>query len=200
MNVAKFRNEKLSLPGLMLFDTPKFTDDRGAFSETFNARRLLEAGVEDDFVQDNFAFSDKAGTLRGLHFQCPPHAQAKLVRVIRGRIWDVAVDLREGSPTFGQWEGVELSAENWDQLYVPVGFAHGYVTLEDMTEVFYKVTDFYAPQCEGGVIWNDPQLAVQWPLEGKLPHLSEKDERLTQLAAFRSPFQYDNTQATGKRS
>ncbi|HEY9081009.1 MAG TPA: dTDP-4-dehydrorhamnose 3,5-epimerase [Magnetovibrio sp.] len=192
--------EQLSLPGLMLFETPRFADGRGAFSETFNANRLKQSGIEVSFVQDNFASSDRAGTLRGLHFQRPPHAQAKLVRVIRGRIWDVAVDLRQGSPTFGKWQGVELSAQNWNQLYVPVGFAHGYVTLEDMTEVFYKVSDFYAPECEGGVVWNDPNLGIAWPLSDSVPCLSEKDERLPQLEDIRPPFVYGAADAAEKRS
>lgn len=191
---------ELSLPGLVLFDTAKAVDERGALSETFNARVFERAGIGEYFVQDNLVVSNRAGTLRGLHFQRPPHAQAKVVRVFRGRIWDVAVDLREGSPTFGRWEGVEVSADNWSQLYVPTGFAHGYVTLEDDTRVFYKVSDFYAPQCEGGIVWDDPDLAISWPLEGLSPRLSEKDTVLPRFADLQAAFKYGEPHSARSRS
>ena len=186
---------ELSLPGLVLLGTATAIDDRGAFTETFNARALEQAGITENFVQDNFVVSNKAGTLRGLHFQRPPHAQAKLMRVFRGRIWDVVVDVRQGSPSYGKWEGVELSADGGSQLYVPAGFAHGYLTLEDNTEVFYKVTDFYAPECEDGIIWDDPDVAIDWPLGGRAPELSEKDALLPRLENLRPAFDYVEAQS-----
>jgi dTDP-4-dehydrorhamnose 3,5-epimerase len=135
--------------------------------------------------------SRPAGVLRGLHFQRPPHAQAKLVRCIRGAIWDVAVDIRKGSPTFGRFAAAELSAENGWQLFVPAGFAHGFLTLQPDTEVEYKVSDFYAPECDGGLIWNDPDLALPWPLMDGAPILSNKDHKLPGLSEFENPFDYD---------
>ena len=141
---------------------------------------MSEAGVEAEFVQDNQAFSARAGTLRGLHFQTAPHAQAKLVRVLRGAIYDVAVDVRQGSPTFGRWVGAELTAERGEQIFVPRGFAHGYSTLTDDCELAYKVDGLYAPQTEGGIIWNDPDLAIDWRLTGE-PVLSDKDKVLPRL-------------------
>lgn len=174
-----------------LIKTQRFGDDRGWFSETFNARRFAGLGVDAVFVQDNQSLSRPAGVLRGLHFQRPPHAQAKLVRCVHGRIWDVAVDLRRGSPTYGRSVGVELSGENGLQLFVPVGFAHGFLTLEADCEVAYKTSDFYAPDCEGGLMWNDPDLAVAWPLPSGAPVLSDKDQQLPAFADFDSPFAYD---------
>jgi dTDP-4-dehydrorhamnose 3,5-epimerase len=143
------------------------------------------------FVQDNHSLSRVQGTLRGIHFQTPPHGQDKLVRCVRGRILDVAVDLRRGSPTFGHWVSLELSAENGRQLFVPIGFGHGFVTLEPDTEVIYKVTDYYAPECDGGIRWNDPAIGVDWQLAGAGPQLSAKDEKLPFLQDFESPFEYD---------
>jgi len=169
----------------------RFGDDRGWFSEVYNARRYGELGVGTVFVQDNHSFSRDAGVLRGLHFQRPPHAQAKLVRCLRGAIWDVAVDIRRGSPTYGRWVAAELSADNGLQIYVPVGFAHGFLTLQPDVEVEYKTSDFYAPECEGGLIWNDADLALPWPLSGADPILSPKDRELGPLADFDSPFDYD---------
>jgi len=169
----------------------RHADSRGWFSETHNERALARLGVEVRFVQDNLSHSQSRGVLRGLHFQTPPHAQAKLVRCQKGRLWDVAVDVRGGSPTFGRWVGVELSAANGWQLFIPIGFAHGFITLEDETELSYKVSDHYAPRCEGGIIWNDATLAVSWPLDGRAPLTSEKDARLAPLADFVSPFAYD---------
>ena len=141
---------------------------------------MAEAGVEADFVQDNQAFSARRGTVRGLHFQTAPHPQAKLVRVLRGAIFDVAVDIRPGSPTFGRWAGAELTAEGGEQLFVPRGFAHGYCTLTDDTELFYKVDGLYAPQTEGGVLWNDPDLGIDWPITGEAV-LSDRDRTLPRL-------------------
>jgi dTDP-4-dehydrorhamnose 3,5-epimerase len=142
-------------------------------------------------VQDNHSLSRGSWVLRGLHFQTPPRAQDKLVRCVRGRIWDVAVDIRGGSPTYGHWVAAELSAENGHQLFLPVGFAHGFLTLEADTEVEYKVSDFYAPESDGGLIWNDPALNIAWPLEDHQPLLSDKDERLPAFADFDSPFVYE---------
>lgn len=153
----------------------KHGDHRGFFSEVWSSRALAAAGIGIDFVQDNHSLSAEVGTLRGLHFQSPPHAQTKLVRVLRGAILDVAVDLRRRSPTYGRHVAVELSAENWRQLLVPQGFAHGFVTLEPMTEVFYKVDAFYAPANDKGLRWDDPELAIDWGLGGRLPILSAKD-------------------------
>ena len=170
----------------------RFTDARGWFSEVYNAKVFSDRGVCADFVQDNQSWSRSQGTIRGLHFQTPPHGQAKLVRCLRGAIFDVAVDVRKGSPTYGQWVGAELTPENDKQLFIPVGFAHGFMTLEPDTEVFYKVTDFYAPACDGGLLWSDPDIGVEWPaLPDGSPLLSEKDERLPRLSQFDSPFPYD---------
>lgn len=174
----------------------RFGDDRGWFSESWSARASEHLGLPEAFVQDNHSLSRPAWVLRGLHFQIPPHAQAKLVRCVRGRIWDVAVDIRAGSPTFGKWVGAELSADNGSQLFVPVGFAHGFLTLEPDTEVEYKVTDFYSPECDGGLIWDDPDLTVGWPLAGASPILSTKDAVLPRLADFQSPFVYDGEPLT----
>ena len=169
----------------------RFGDERGWFAETYNRERYAALGIGVEFVQDNHSMSRDAGVLRGLHWQAPPHGQAKLVRCVRGRIWDVAVFARGGSPTFGMWVAAVLSAANGHQLFVPVGFAHGFVTLEPGTEVEYKVSAPYAPQAEGGVIWNDPGLALPWPLDGGAPILSPKDELLGRLSEADSPFGYD---------
>ncbi|QGP80138.1 dTDP-4-dehydrorhamnose 3,5-epimerase [Sphingobium sp. CAP-1] len=167
-------------------------DARGWFTEVYSAATFARLGIDCAFVQDNHSLSRVAYTLRGLHFQSPPHAQAKLVRCIRGRIFDVAVDVRAGSPTYGRWVGAELSAENGHQLFVPVGFAHGFLTLEADCEVSYKVSDLYAPQCEGGLRWDDPDIAIDWPLpDGVTPELSGKDDILPSLHDFKSSFAYD---------
>jgi dTDP-4-dehydrorhamnose 3,5-epimerase len=155
---------RLAIPDVLLISPNRLGDERGFFSETYNRRALAEAGFDKTFVQDNHSLSGRRGILRGLHFQRPPHAQDKLVRVTRGAVFDVAVDIRRGSPTFGQWVGEELSAENWRQLLVPAGFAHGFVTLTETAEVLYKVTDYYAPEAEGGLLWSDPALAIDWPV------------------------------------
>jgi dTDP-4-dehydrorhamnose 3,5-epimerase len=156
---------RLAITDVLLITPKRPGDERGFFSETYNARILGEAGFDKPFVQDNHSMSARRGTLRGLHFQRAPHMQDKLLRVSRGSIYDVAVDIRRGSPTFGRWVGEELSAENWRQLLVPAGFAHGFVTLTPDVEVQYKVTDYYAPQAEGGLAWNDPKLAIAWPID-----------------------------------
>jgi dTDP-4-dehydrorhamnose 3,5-epimerase len=170
----------LALPDVLLITPKRHGDARGWFAETWSKRVFDEAGIRADFVQDNQAFNARKGTLRGLHFQQAPHPQAKLVRVLRGAIWDVGVDIRPGSPTYGRWAAATLTAEGGEQLFVPRGFAHGYVTLTDDTELAYKVDGLYAPDREGGVAWNDPDLALPWPLEGE-PVLSEKDQRLPRL-------------------
>ena len=156
---------RLAIPDVLLITPSRPGDERGFFSETYNARALAEHGFDKAFVQDNHSFSARRGTLRGLHFQRPPHMQDKLIRVTRGAVFDVAVDIRKGSPTFGQWVGEELSADNWRQLLVPAGFAHGFVTLTSDVEVLYKVTDYYAPACEDGLAWNDPALGIAWPID-----------------------------------
>lgn len=173
--------------------TPKrFEDQRGWFSETYNTNVFSRQMPDIVFVQDNHSFSAPRYTLRGLHFQKPPHAQHKLVRCIRGRIFDVAVDVRQGSPTYGQWVGTELSAANGRQLFVPIGFAHGFLTLEPETEVIYKVSDFYAPECDSGIRWDDPALNIDWGLpSGAAPLLSAKDEKLPPFAGLVSPFAYE---------
>ncbi|HEY8615109.1 dTDP-4-dehydrorhamnose 3,5-epimerase [Phenylobacterium sp.] len=170
----------LALPELLLITPKRHGDARGWFAETWSRRAMAEAGVDADFVQDNQAFNARRGTVRGLHFQAAPHPQAKLVRVLKGAIFDVAVDVRPGSPTFGQWAGATLTAEGGEQLFVPRGFAHGYCTLVDDTELFYKVDGLYAPQTEGGVIWNDPDVGIAWPIDGE-PVLSDKDKVLPRL-------------------
>ena len=157
--------------------------------ETYSLKRYAELGVDVKFVQDNHSLSALPGTLRGLHFQAPPHAQAKLVRCGRGAIFDVAVDIRKGSPTYGNWEGYELTAENGDQLYVPVGFAHGFVTLEPDSEIVYKCSDYYAPETEGSVLWNDPDIGIDWPTVSG-PILSDKDAAAPLLSDLESPFTF----------
>ena len=174
--------ERLAIPEVILLTPPRFADARGFFSETFNARRFAEAGVDATFVQDNQSLSAARGTVRGLHCQIAPSVQGKLVRCVRGAIWDVAVDIRHGSPTFGQHAAAVLSAENWNQLWVPGGFLHGFCTLEPDTEVIYKVTADYDRAAERGVIWNDPALALPWPVAEADAVLSDKDTVLPRLA------------------
>jgi dTDP-4-dehydrorhamnose 3,5-epimerase len=180
--------EPTSIPEVLLLTPPRFTDDRGFFSETWNERRFAEAGIPDPFVQDNHALSADRGIVRGLHLQIAPHAQGKLVRVVRGAIWDVAVDVRDGSPSYGRHVGTVLSAENWQQLWIPAGFLHGYCTLEPDTEVIYKVTAPWDRAAERGVIWNDPDLAVPWPIALSEAILSDKDRVLPRLAECPSWF------------
>jgi len=175
-------------PGLWLIQPRVFQDNRGFFAETYNEKDFISHGIYYDFVQDNHARSERKGVLRGLHFQTPPAAQAKLVRVTRGAVFDVVVDFRKGSPTYGNWYGEELSGKNFRQLLIPKGFAHGYVTLEPMTEFQYKVDAFYAPEHDAGVLWNDPTIAIPWPVDQ--PVLSEKDQGLPLMKDFESPFAY----------
>lgn len=178
------------MPTVQLIKAKRFGDARGWFSETYSAPAFAARGIDCAFVQDNHSLSAPSFTLRGLHFQTPPHAQDKLVRCIRGRIFDVVVDVRAGSPTYGRWVGAELSAESGDQLFIPVGFAHGFLTLEPDCEVTYKVSHVYAPASDGGVRWDS--VGVDWPMpSGERPHLSPKDEGLPTLAEFDSPFPYD---------
>ena len=177
----------LALPGVKLITPQKFGDDRGFLSETYSARDLAAAGLDATFVQDNHSMSATPGTIRGLHFQVPPRTQAKLVRVVRGRILDVAVDLRRGATSYGRHVAVELSAANWQQLWVPVGFAHGFCALEPDTEVLYKLTDYYSPDCERALRWNDPALAIAWPsFAGRV--VSPKDAVAPGLSDLASPF------------
>lgn len=178
---------------LILITTRRFGDDRGWFTESWNAARLAGWGLSYDWCQDNHSYSAAAGTLRGLHYQSGAHAQTKLVRCIRGTIYDVAVDFRLGSPTFKQWRGFELSADNGAQLLIPRGYAHGFLTLTDDCEVAYKVDAPYAPAADGGVAWDDPDLAIDWPLPKDLtrPHLSPKDAALPTLDALSQHFPYD---------
>ncbi len=175
---------------IKLINPRRFTDDRGWFTETFVDRKWAALGVDVPLVQDNHSFSKDAGTIRGIHFQTPPHAQGKLVRCTRGRIMDYAVDLRVGSPTFGQHVAAELTAAQGNQLWVPVGFGHAFITLEPDCEVCYKVSDYYAPDCEGGIRWDCPDLGIDWPLAGATPGLSPKDAILPGLKDFVNPFHY----------
>lgn len=171
--------------------TPRrFADERGWFSETWNRARLEAAGITVDFCQDNHSLSRPAGTLRGMHFQAPPFAQTKLVRCLRGRIFDVVVDVRRASPTFGQWRGIELSAEDGKQLLIPVGFAHGFLTLGPSCEIAYKVDAPYSAPSDGGFAWDDPAVGIEWPI-GTAPVLSDKDCALPPLAELTVDFPYD---------
>jgi dTDP-4-dehydrorhamnose 3,5-epimerase len=172
----------LAIPEVMLIEPKVFGDDRGFFLESFNQQAFNEAtGTDHQFVQDNHRRS-RQGVLRGLHYQLPPHAQGKLVRVVRGAVFDVAVDIRKGSPTFGQWVGAGLTEDNHRQLWVPPGFAHGFVVLSDSADFLYKATSFYAPQADRGIAWNDPAIGVQWPQLDVELSLSDKDLRQPLLA------------------
>ncbi|MCD6427467.1 MAG: dTDP-4-dehydrorhamnose 3,5-epimerase [Caldisericaceae bacterium] len=175
--MKKYEIKKTSIEGLFIIETKVFEDHRGFFIETYNARDLKKLGLNVDFVQDNHSRSRK-GVLRGLHLQLK-HPQGKLVRVTRGKVFDVAVDLRKNSKTFGKWFGVELSDKNHLQFYIPPGFAHGFLALEDETDFLYKCTDFYYPEYESGIIWNDPTINIRWPLDriNKLI-ISDKDKKL----------------------
>ena len=172
---------------ILLITPRRFGDKRGFFAETYSSQKYAEMGVDVEFVQDNHSLSRDVGTLRGLHYQAPPHAQGKLVRCGRGAFFDVAVDIRRGSPTYGQWVGYELSADNGHQLYVPIGFAHGFMTLETDSEIVYKCSDYYAPRTEGALRWDDPDIGIEWPLKGN-PILSDKDALASMLEGFESPF------------
>ncbi|MEX0344940.1 MAG: dTDP-4-dehydrorhamnose 3,5-epimerase [Rhizobiaceae bacterium] len=169
----------------------KFGDDRGFFSETYNAANLVKSGLDATFVQDNHSYSAAPATLRGLHYQCPPAAQGKLVRVTRGEVFDVAVDIRKGSPTFGQWVSLHLSAEKWNQIFVPEGFAHGFVTLVPDTEVLYKVTSYYSPEHDRSIRYDDPSIDINWPALGTPLVISRKDRDAPLLGETDTGFFYN---------
>ncbi len=183
--------EKTELEGVLLLTPQRFGDARGFFSESWNRRVLAEHGIDIDWVQDNHSLSTQAGTLRGLHFQAPPHAQAKLVRCGRGVLYDVAVDIRRGSPTYGKWTGHELSAENGRQMLIPEGFLHGFVTRAPDTEVIYKCSDYYDTDCEGAVRYDSA--GIDWDLSYEKPVLSGKDNMAQTFTDFESPFEYTGT-------
>lgn len=185
--MAKYELIQTPLKDLLLLKPRVFPDERGYFFEVYAERDIRALGIETPFVQDNLSRS-KRGVLRGLHFQtkCP---QAKFVGVVRGAIFDVAVDLRRGSPTYGKWHAEILSDENHAFFYLPIGFAHGFLTLSEVADVFYKCSDYYCPEGEGGIVWDDPHLAIKWPIETK-PIVSAKDQALSPLAGFDSPFTY----------
>ncbi|RSM32606.1 dTDP-4-dehydrorhamnose 3,5-epimerase [Aeromonas salmonicida] len=173
---------KTAIPDVLIFEPKIFGDERGFFFESFNHKLFEEAvGYPVTFVQDNHSKSSK-GVLRGLHYQLPPHAQGKLVRCVSGEVFDVAVDIRKTSPTFGQWVGVHLSGENKRQLWIPEGFAHGFVTLSETAEFLYKTTNYYAPQSEGSIRWDDPQVGIEWPIEGEVS-LSKKDQEAVKFSS-----------------
>jgi dTDP-4-dehydrorhamnose 3,5-epimerase len=196
-----FRNQLEEVVVMLVEDTPldgvkvitpsRFGDQRGFFSEIWNSQVMEAWGLNYDFVQDNQSISEKAGTVRGLHFQLPPHAQDKLVRCGRGALWDVAVDIRVGSPSFRRWFGVELSAENGKQLLVPKGFLHGFVTLQPDTEILYKCSDYYSPECDQTVRFDDPDIGVDWDIDPSSAILSEKDANAPFLRDIQSPFTYE---------
>ncbi len=180
----------IGLFGIKLVTAKRFGDNRGFFSETYNADAFAAGGIDAVFVQDNHSLSEKQGVVRGLHYQMPPSAQGKLVRVVKGSILDVAVDIRRGSPTFGKHVAVTLSAENWQQLFIPEGFAHGFCTLEPATEVIYKVTSLYDPSAEAGLRWNDPELGIAWPVTENDAVLSGKDKEYPLLKDLTRMFEY----------
>jgi dTDP-4-dehydrorhamnose 3,5-epimerase len=178
------------IPDVLLLQPNRFGDDRGFFSESWNRKTFANHGIDLDFVQDNHSLSQAVGTVRGLHFQSPPHAQAKLVRCGKGALFDVAVDIRKGSPTYGQWVGQELSFENGLQLLIPAGFLHGFITRLPDTEIIYKCSDYYSPECDGAVRFDDPDIAIDWQLTGA-PTLSGKDAAAPYLRDFVSPFVWE---------
>ncbi len=187
MSIFKFI--ETDIPDLVVIEPKVFGDERGFFMETYSFKEFQSAGINAVFVQDNHSRSSK-GVLRGLHFQVK-HSQAKLVRVVRGRVFDVAVDLRKGSPTYGKWFGLELSDENKKMLFIPKGFAHGFLTLSDVVDFVYKVDDYYHPGDEGGILWSDPDIAIDWPLEGvEEVKLSDKDRSWLPFRDFETPFIY----------
>lgn len=182
--------EQTALPGVLILTPARFGDARGFFSESWNRQVLADHGIALEFVQDNHSMSAAVNTVRGLHFQAPPHAQDKLVRCGRGALFDVAVDIRKGSPSYGHWVGVELSAENGRQLLVPKGFLHGFAARAPMTEILYKCTDYYAPDCDGAVRFDDPGIGIDWGLTGDAV-LSGKDVAAPLMADFDSPFVWE---------
>ncbi|WP_289036188.1 dTDP-4-dehydrorhamnose 3,5-epimerase [uncultured Roseibium sp.] len=181
---------QLGLDGVFEILPDRFGDERGFFSETYNAKAFAEVGIDLAFVQDNHSLSAQKGVLRGLHFQTPPFAQDKLVRVTRGSVFDVIVDIRRGSPTFAKWVGVEISAEKWNQVLVPKGFAHGFVTLEPDTEFLYKVTNYYSKDCDRSIRFDDPAISVEWPVDLAKVILSDKDRAAGLLADTKTGFIY----------
>lgn len=183
----------LAIPEVKLIMPPRFRDFRGVFCELYNRASLSLGGISVDFVQDNCSVSQSVGTIRGLHFQAPPMAQTKFVTVLRGRVHDVVVDCRAGSPTYGHHVVVELDGVSWKQLFVPAGFAHGFCTLEADTLVHYKVSAPYAPELDGGIVWNDPDLGIAWPVEPDNMVVSDKDKRLPRLRDLAAPFSYTGT-------
>lgn len=180
--------KSLAISDVKLITPKKFCDERGFFSETYNQKALEVEGISSKFVQDNHSLSRDAGTVRGLHIQAPPFQQMKLVRVLKGSIYDVAVDLRKSSPTFGKYVHITITSESWSQILIPAGFAHGFMTLEPDTEVFYKVDNFYSPGHDCGVIWDDPDIGVEWPIDKGLVILSVKDQNLPRLKDLRVEF------------
>ncbi len=179
-----------AIPEVKCLTPRRFGDSRGWFTESWNSQRMTDAGLKINFVQDNHSYSAEVGTVRGLHYQAPPMAQTKLVRVVRGAVLDVAVDVRKGSPTYARWVAEELSAENGAQLLVPKGFLHGFVTLTPDTHVLYKVDAIYAPDCDGAVRFDDPDLGIDWGVESETVNLSEKDAAAPAFRDFSSPFAY----------
>lgn len=182
--------KETSLPGVLELTPKRFSDHRGFFSEIYSRRRLQEYGIELDFVQENHSHSIDAGVLRGLHFQREPHAQAKLLCVTRGSLFDVVVDIRKGSPTFGKWVGLEISAEKGNQLLVPKGFAHGFVTLQANTDIFYKVTEFYSSEADRSIRYDDPEIGIDWPLGQGALIISDKDKSAPSLANVDNNYEY----------
>jgi dTDP-4-dehydrorhamnose 3,5-epimerase len=183
--------EKTPLAGLVVLTPTRFGDNRGFFSESWSRKRMQEHGLDLDYVQDNHSVSSAVGTVRGLHFQSPPHAQAKLVRCGRGLLFDVAVDIRRGSPTYGQWFGTELSFENGKQMLIPTGFLHGFATRAPETEIIYKCTDYYAPDCDRSVRFDDPAIGVDWGVDAAAAILSEKDLKAPLLADIDNTFVFE---------
>lgn len=184
--------EPTRIPEVKLLRMRQYRDERGFFSETYSRRALADAGIDSDFVQDNHSFSDPPGVIRGLHFQIPPFAQDKLIRVVRGAIFDVAVDLRYRSPTYGQHVAQIIRADDWTQIFIPIGFAHGFCTLEPETEVFYKVNAYYSPAHDRGLRWDDPELSIDWPFGTHEAILSDKDRRHPALTALPVHFRYQS--------
>ncbi len=183
--------KELEINGLFLITPDKYGDERGFFSETYNKKLLVRSGIDAEFLQDNHSLS-AVHVVRGLHFQTPPHAQGKLVRITRGAALDVAVDIRKGSPTYGNHVAVTLSADNWRQLWIPAGFAHGFCTLEPDTEIVYKVTEYYHPESESGLAWDDPALAIPWPIGPGDAILSDKDKNLPGFSELPDFFIYSD--------
>lgn len=178
------------LRDVKLLRSPRHVDNRGFFSVAYSRSAFAELGVDNDFVQDNHSLSRKRGVVRGLHFQIAPFAQAKLLRVLRGSLFDVAVDIRAGSPSYGHHVATVLNAEDWDQIFIPAGFAHGFCTLQADTEILYKVDHYYSPAHEGGIRWNDPMLGIAWPVTAADAELSDRDKKLPLLAALGQLFTY----------